>query len=172
MSDTKTQEEFDQEMAARRASQGITSDNVVPEQRPQAFNTSNGEESELEKRRREAGDFDPAEKSAYDKAASKSQLTKAEKAEKKLGSDNLQEGAVVRVLKGIYEGAVGTITKVNYLNADEAAKAASGVPGAARTAKAESYMVRSRGGAHALISVKSKDVELVPGGFTNSQSVI
>jgi hypothetical protein len=173
VSDTKSTEDFEKEQAKARETQGITSDDVVPEQRPQAFTQVDpSQESDLYKARKEAGDFDPADKSAYDKAASIAQLKKAEKAEQKLGNPNLREGAVVKITDGIYEGAIGTITKVNYEDEAEAAKAASGVPGAANFAKAESFMVRSRGGAHALISVKAKDVELVPGGFTNTQSVV
>ena len=171
--ETKTQEEFEKEQADARASQGITSDNVVPEQRPQAFTEVDPEtESDLYKARKEAGDFEPADKEAYDRAASKSQLKKAEKTEKRLGTPNLREGAVVRITGGIYEGTIGAITKVNYKNETEAAKAASGVPSTSNFAKADSFMIRSRGGAHALISVDAEDVELVPGGYTQRASVV
>lgn len=173
MSDTQTAEEFREEQLAAARAQGLTGDNAVPEQRPQAFNQPEpSDESELYKRRVEAGDFDPADKSAYDKAASKSQLKAAEKEEKKLGVETLKEGQVVKVIDGVYEGAIGTIVDVTFKNPDEAMKAASGNPAAARFAKASSYTVRSRGGAHALMSVEPKQVELVPGGFTHRESVI
>ena len=175
MSDTKTAEEFREEQLQTAREQALTGDNAVPEQRPQAFNQPDPEaESELFKRRQEAGDFDPPDKKAYDTAGSDAQLKKAEKAEKKIGPETLTEGAVVRVTKKghMYEGAMGVIIKVTYKNADEAAKAASGVPGAARFAKASDYLVRSRGGAHALFTVTPDEIEYVPNGFTHRESDI
>lgn len=173
MSDSQTAEEFREEQQSAAREQGLTGDQAVPERRPQVFNQPEpGSESELYKRRQEAGDFDASSKSAYDKADSSTQLKKAEKEEKKLGPETLSEGAVVNVTKGIYKGATATIVSVTYKNPDEAAKAASGVPGAARFAKAESYMVRSRGGAHALFEVTPTEIEYVPGGFTHQTSEI
>lgn len=156
------EEAFREEQRRKAASQGATSPNAVPEQRPQAFaETRPDEESEVFKRRKEAGDFDPMPPEAFEKAASSAQAKKAEKQSKKLGVETLREGQRVIITDGVYKGAEGAITEVHWANESEAQKARSGDPAVARFAKASSYMVRTRGSGHALVEVKPDEVESI-----------
>lgn len=165
MSDSSTttksaEETFQEEQAAAAAEQGLGAGSV-PERRPQAFQeVPESQESELHKRRVAAGEFDPPTKADYDRANSDAQAKKAAKAERKLGLETLREGTKVKVTKGIYEGAIGVITEVTFKNQEEAQKFRSGDPSVARFAKASQYLVRSRGGAHALMSVTPEEIEI------------
>lgn len=142
--------------------QAATSSNAVPEQRPQAFaQVDDSKESKQFRLKRERGDLEPMPKSAHDRAASNAQLEKAEEQETKLGPETLREGARVRITEGDYEGSEGAIIEVEYDGFEEAQKAKSGDPSVARFARAASYMVRTRGGAHALVNVKPDEVESV-----------
>lgn len=153
--------EFRDQQKREAADQGNTSSNAVPEQRPVASQqVSDANESPQYLEELKNGERDPMPKSAYYKAASSSQLAKAEDEEQSTGLDTLTEGAIVRITTGVYRDAVGAVTKVNYADFDEKAKATSGDPAVARFAKASSYMVRTRGGAHALVEVKPDDLEL------------
>jgi len=152
--------EFRDEQRKEAASQGQASSGAVPEKRPQAHQQP-GEESARFKKELENGERDPMSESAHKKAESSSQHTKAEKQERKLGPDTLIEGARVRITSGIYEGATGAVTKVEYASFAEKQKAASGDPAIARFARASSYMVRTRGGDHALVEVTPDQVEAI-----------
>lgn len=161
----ETQEEFDQRMDQARAAQGL-GENAVPEQRPAASQQIDpSQESSRYKEELENGERDPMPKEAYDRAQSKSQLKKAEKAEKKLGLETLREGQAVVITKtGVFKGAVATIESVTWASEAQALKAKSGNPAVARFAKAASYSVRTRGQG-SLVSVKPTEVELHTAGL-------
>ena len=161
MSLTESQEEesFREDQKAKAAAQGVTSSNAVPEQRPVASQRTVPEQESKAARMRDArGDNDPMPKSAYDKANSSRSAAKAKKQEQTMGLETLREGARVRIIKGDYEGSTGAITQVEYASFEESQRASSGDPSVVRFAKAASYMVRTRGGAHALVNVKPKDI--------------
>jgi len=160
----ETQEEFDQRMDSARAAQGL-GPNSVPEQRPVASQQVDpASESPVYQKELENGERDPMPKSAYDKAASKSQSKKAEKQEQKLGPENLIEGQSVTITKGKFKGAVGVIVDITWASQDDATKAKSGDPSVARFAKAASYSVRTRG-QQSLASCKPSEVELHTSGL-------
>lgn len=152
--------EFRDEQRKEAANQGQVSDTAVPEKRPQAHQQQ-GEESARFQEELENGERDPMPESAHVKADSSAQQARAEKQERKLGPDTLTEGARVRITSGIYEGATGSVTKVEYASFVEKQKATSGDPSIARFAKASSYMVRTRGGDHALVEVTPDQVEVI-----------
>lgn len=160
----ETQEEFDARVEKERNEQALTG-NAVPEQRPVASQQIDpSQESERFKQELENGERDPMPKSAHDKAASKSQLAKAEKQEQKLGDETLREGQAVTIIKGKFKGAVGTIESVTWASEADAIKAKSGDPAVARFAKASSYSVRTRGQG-SLASCKPSEVEVHTAGL-------
>jgi transcription antitermination factor NusG len=96
--------------------------------------------------------------SAHEKAASEAQEKKAAKAS---DSKSTTVGQRIRVTKGVYEGSYGAVLEVTYKNFEEQQKAKSGDPAIARFAKVSSVLVRTRGGRHALISLKPSEYEHV-----------
>lgn len=153
-------EKFREEQKTQAAAQAQTSDNAVPEQRPQAFAEPRPDlESDQFKKRQERGEFDPMPLSAHLKADSDSQLEQAEEDEQELGTETLNVGQRVRITDGDYEGSEGAIERVEYDGFEEAQKAKSGDPAVARFARAAEYMVRTRGESHALVAVKPDEVE-------------
>jgi hypothetical protein len=153
---------FRDEQKRQAESQAQTSDNAVPEQRPQAFAESRPDlESDQFKKRQERGEFDPMPMSAHMKAQSDSHLEEAEGEEQELGPETLIVGTRVRITGGDYEGSEGAIERVEYDGFEEAQKAKSGDPAVARFARAAEYMVRTRGESHALVPVKPDEVERI-----------
>lgn len=78
--DTGSERSFEEEQRAAAQAQGLTAENAVPEQRPQAFLTDDGPpHSELTERLKQAGELsdEPMGKEAYDRASSKAQAKKA-----------------------------------------------------------------------------------------------
>jgi hypothetical protein len=151
---------FREEQKRQAESQAQTSDNAVPEQRPQAFAEPRPDlESDQAKRRRESGAEDPMPMSAHMKAQSDAHLEEAEEEEQTLGNETLIAGTRVRITSGDYEGSEGSIERVEYDGFEEKQKAESGSPAIARFARAAEYMVRTRGGSHALVAVTPDQVE-------------
>ncbi len=160
----ETQEEFDQRMDQARAEQGL-GEKAVPEQRPAASQQIDpSQESQRFQEELENGERDPMPKSAHDKAASKAQLSRAEKAEKKLGPETLRDGQPVTITKGKFKGAVGTVEGITWASEADAIKAKSGDPAVARFAKARSYSVRTRGQG-SLVSCTPSEVEVHTAGL-------
>jgi len=160
----ETQEEYDQRMAQARAEQGL-GENAVPEERPVASQQIDpSQESSRYQEELENGEREPMPKSAHDKAASKSQLSKAEKQEQKLGNETLREGQAVTITKGKFKGAVGTVESVTWASEADAIKAKSGNPAVARFAKVASYSIRTRGQG-SLASCKPSEIEIHTAGL-------
>jgi hypothetical protein len=105
----------------------------VPEQRPTAMTTNDPNDvSDLTKRLRDAGqapelDNEPMPQSAYDKAASDSQMKKAAKESVKEGA---HPGSVVVATKGPHEGRVFAVTEiVSYQDVASLVRNLAGDPG-------------------------------------------
>jgi len=159
MSPTKTKDEFREEQQRQAKRQNKLSENAVPEKRPIASQQlDDRHQSETYLKLKENGDLqdEPMPKSAYDKADSEAQAKKAKKDER---SPAFREGARVRVTEGPYEGTMGAVVEVNY-DTDQKVIRMMGTP-ESNYAQPSSIRVRTRGGRHALLSLKPNQVELV-----------
>jgi hypothetical protein len=158
-------DQFREQQRQQAAEQNQLAPNAVPEQRPIASQqVLDYHQSSVYKRQRDEGTdlAEPMPKSAFETAASEEQLEKSAQEEQKMGVDTLREGDTVEITNGDYEGARGVITEVSFADFDESQKAHSGDPAAARFARANSYLVRTRGGRHALLSVSPEDLKVIP----------
>jgi len=108
---TEQESDFREEQKAKAASQGLTSDNAVPEQRPIASQVVTDTEGPISQKLREAGqtDDEPMPESAYEKAASDSQMKKAAK---ESVSEPIHVGHVIRVTEGPHEGRLGAVVRI------------------------------------------------------------
>jgi hypothetical protein len=157
-SEKQTAEEFREEQRRIAASQGQTAENAVPEQRPIASQVPSLPESDVQQALAEEGANDPMPKSAYDRAASKEQAKKAEKAGK---SESTRSGQRIKITSGPYAGSFAAVLEVNYKNFEEEQKARSGNPGLALYAEVDHVVARTRGGRHDLVSLKPDEYEHV-----------
>jgi hypothetical protein len=160
-------EQFRQEQQAQAAQQNLSGENVVPEQRPQAFQTPRGEDTESRTHLalKEEGDplvaNEPMPKSAYDKAGSKKQRDEAAKNSR---SPTIREGARVR-LKNIgngWDGRNAVVLTVNYSRDQHQLREL----GTAESMYAEPdhFIIRTRDGRTDTRQVNPDQVELVPDG--------
>lgn len=159
MSQTKEKEEFREEQRAAARSQNLTSENAVPEQRPQASQeVTDYHQSDTYKKLRDSGELndEPMDKDAYDRADSAAQLKKAQKKER---SPDIGVGAKVIITKGPYEGQTAVVNEVRYASVEDERIKAAGTP-ESRFAKVDALLVRTRGGRHALLSLDPKHVRL------------
>ena len=103
--------EFRQQQVADAASQNMTQENAVPEQRPQAFLETPVKESELSRKLREESEESnkPMDEDAFKRASSKGQMKKA--AENST-SEGIMVGAAVRANAGPHEDRIFAVTRV------------------------------------------------------------
>ena len=150
---------FREEQKRLAAQQNQLSENAVPEQRPIASQQSSAPENTVARRRREAGKDKPMPQSAHKKAASEAQEKKAEK--ESIGVPSIRPGAVIEVTDGEYEGSIAVVTRVAYKDEAEAAKAASGDPGAAAFAEVSEVFATTRGPRTDKIVVEAGEYQLL-----------
>jgi hypothetical protein len=142
--DKKSEEqEFREEQKRQAAAQGLTGENAVPESRTPAFADSTVTESDVVKRQREMGALndEPMPKSAYDRADSDAQKSKAADSSRQ---EAIHVGAMVRVVDedSPHFGRNGAVVRAIYSQGAYAAR--SGQP-EQRFIEAEEFEVRSRG---------------------------
>lgn len=125
-------DEFRDEQKALAAEQGLTAENAVPEQRPQASQMPNpSPPDELTQRLMDSGDAnipveEPMDQAAYDKAGSDSQ---AKKSAKESVSEGIMVGNVVRATKGPHEGRIIAVTRIlSYADPADLLRSAVGSP--------------------------------------------
>ena len=157
VSEKAADKKFRDEQKKLAKEQNLHADNAVPEQRPIASQQPSSDlESELHKRKAAKGDYGPMPKSAYDKADKKPSGSGEQ-------LETLKVGDKVRVVDTQHEfyGDAGAVTKVTYSDEEEAQTGASRDASKARFAKVSDILIRTRGGAHALVSLKPEQVKTI-----------
>jgi len=147
----QSEEEFEAAQAEAAQKQGLPP-GAVPEQRPQAFTEVDKTKDEISQRLEDEGQGEKMDKSAYE-AAQAEPDTDAEQQE------SVRVGAYIKITDGPYEGANAVVNEVQYDGPEEAAKARSGDPAAARFAKVATVLARTRGGKHALVELTPEQFE-------------
>jgi len=158
MPSDKSADEFREEQRREAAAQNQNAENAVPEQRPIASQVSSLPESTVTQADQEDGSNDPMPKSAHDRAASKEQLKKADKASV---SETTRAGQRIKVTKGKYKGAFAAVLEVKYASREATQDARSGDASIANYAEVDHVVARTRGGRHDLISLEPGEYEHV-----------
>lgn len=145
---------FEEQQAAAAAAQSPGEPQVVPEGRPQAFQSTELK-SDSQKRAEEA-DPGPMDQAAYDRA--NSDEAKAEAA-KNSRTPNLLVGQRVQIIEPNSEaGRMAYVLQIDYADGIQGMLAASGQP-EARFAEVQDYVVRTRDGRSDILVVKPDEVK-------------
>lgn len=158
-------DEFREQQKTVAAAQNLTSDNAVPEQRPQAFLEAPVTTSPLTEQMRERGAFadeEPMPASAYEKAASEAQM---ETAAEESRYEQIHVGSVVRATKGPHEGRYIAVTRIEeFQDSGDLAIFSAGIP-EQRFVRPKSIEGRARGderdGEVVILDVEEAGLEIV-----------